>query len=80
VIVGSEKITIDAVNIALSSFKINLSEKVTRDKYRGNQFSKIAKDRYIPARDVREIQQVIANKKTAIDSGFLFSRCLNLPA
>jgi len=44
VIVGSEKITIDAVNIALSSFKINLSEKVTRDKYRGSQFSKIAKD------------------------------------
>jgi len=44
VIVVLKKLTIDAVNFAFSSFKINLSEKAARDKYRGSQFSKIAKD------------------------------------
>jgi len=42
--------------------------------YRGVNLARLLKID-TPKRDMCEIQQGIANKKTAIDSGFLFSRC-----
>ncbi|MGL3045525.1 HAD family hydrolase [Acinetobacter pecorum] len=59
VVVDSEKLSLEAINYALNSFKISLDEDVVKDKYRGWQFSKIAEDLKIHGQHSVQFQETI---------------------
>jgi len=59
VIVDSERLSFDAINYALHSFKTNLKEDEVKSKYRGWQFSKIADDLNLSDKNSKKFQQMI---------------------